>query len=134
MIAVTQTLLSSFGSRVVSPSTGLLLNNGVMWFDPEPGKANSLGPGKRCLMNVCPFIGEIAKDDGGVRRFADRKSGGQGKSGVVRVEPRGRGSSKQKQMNIVMCTLFLMFFFVSLRRQQTSCALVTGGQSCALPI
>src|SRR3546814_15538482 len=77
MIAVTQTLLSSFGSRVVSPSTGLLLNNGVMWFDPEPGKANSLGPGKRCLMNVCPFIGEIAKDDGGVRRFALGASGGR---------------------------------------------------------
>src|SRR3546814_1676598 len=30
MIAVTQTLLSSFGARVVSPSTGLLLTNGVM--------------------------------------------------------------------------------------------------------
>src|SRR3546814_2598122 len=74
MIAVTQTLLSSFGSRVVSPSTGLLLNNGVMWFDPEPGKANSLGPGKRCLMNVCPFIGEIAKDDGGVLRSEEHTS------------------------------------------------------------
>ena len=37
--AVTQTLLSIFGSRVVSPSTGVLLNNGIMWFDPEPGKA-----------------------------------------------------------------------------------------------
>src|SRR3546814_15761491 len=48
-----------------------------MWFDPEPGKANSLGPGKRCLMNVCPFIGEIAKDDGGVRRFALGASGGR---------------------------------------------------------
>src|SRR3546814_19535342 len=36
-----------------------------------------LGPGKRCLMNVCPFIGEIAKDDGGVRRFALGASGGR---------------------------------------------------------
>jgi gamma-glutamyltranspeptidase / glutathione hydrolase len=72
MIAVTQTLLSSFGSRVVSPSTGLLLNNGVMWFDPEPGKPNSLGPGKRCLMNVCPLIGEV-----GERRFALGASGGR---------------------------------------------------------
>src|SRR3546814_2295232 len=77
MIAVTQTLLSSFGSRVVSPSTGLLLNNGVMWFDPEPGKANSLGPGKRCLMKVCPFIGEIATNAGEVRRFALGASGGR---------------------------------------------------------
>jgi gamma-glutamyltranspeptidase / glutathione hydrolase len=58
MVNVTQTLLSKFGSRVVSPSTGMLMNNGIMWFDPEPGKPNSLAPGKTCLMNVCPTIGE----------------------------------------------------------------------------
>ena len=72
MVALTQTLLSAFGSKVVSPSTGLLLNNGIMWFDPEPGKPNSLGAGKRCLMNVCPVIGEQ-----GERRFAFGASGGR---------------------------------------------------------
>ena len=44
MAAVTQTLLSIFGSRFVLPSTGILMNNGIMWFDTEPGKPNSLGP------------------------------------------------------------------------------------------
>ncbi len=77
--SVTQTLLSIFGSRVVSPSTGLLLNNGIMWFDPEPGKPNSLGPGKRCLANYCPVIGETA--DG--RRFAVGASGGRKILGAV---------------------------------------------------
>jgi gamma-glutamyltranspeptidase/glutathione hydrolase len=72
MCAVTQTLLSIFGSRVVSPSTGLLMNNGIMWFDPEPGKPNSLAPNKACLMNVCPTMGE---KDG--RRFAIGASGGR---------------------------------------------------------
>ncbi|UIJ70465.1 gamma-glutamyltransferase [Aurantimonas sp. HBX-1] len=72
MVAMTQTLLSVFGSRVVSPSTGLLLNNGIMWFDPEPGRPNSLAPGKRCLMNVCPVIGETAD-----ARFAIGASGGR---------------------------------------------------------
>lgn len=72
MCAVTQTLLAVFGSRVVSPSTGLLMNNGIMWFDPEPGKPNSLAPNKACLMNVCPAIGE---KDG--RRFAIGASGGR---------------------------------------------------------
>ncbi|MCR4265260.1 gamma-glutamyltransferase [Nitratireductor sp. ZSWI3] len=72
MCAVTQTLLSIFGSRVVSPSTGLLMNNGIMWFDPEPGRPNSLAPNKACLMNVCPAIGE---KDG--RRFAIGASGGR---------------------------------------------------------
>src|SRR5205814_7659013 len=47
LCAVTQTNLSIFGSRVVSPATGVLLNNGIMWFDPEPGKANSLRPADR---------------------------------------------------------------------------------------
>ena len=73
MCSVTQTLLSIFGSRVVSPSTGLLLNNGIMWFDPEPGKANSLAPNKRCLANYCPVIGE----DAAGRRFAIGASGGR---------------------------------------------------------
>jgi gamma-glutamyltranspeptidase/glutathione hydrolase len=79
LCAVTQTLLSIFGSRVVSPSTGILLNNGIMWFDPEPGKPNSLAPGKRCLGNYCPVVGEIA--DG--RRYALGASGGRKILGTV---------------------------------------------------
>ena len=79
LCAVTQTLLSIFGSRVVSPSTGILLNNGIMWFDPEPGKPNSLGPGKRCLANYCPVVGVAA--DG--RRFALGASGGRKILGAV---------------------------------------------------
>ena len=72
MVAMTQKLLSIFGSKVVSPSTGLLLNNGIMWFDPEQGRPNSLAPGKSCLMNVCPAIGE---KDG--TRFGIGASGGR---------------------------------------------------------
>ena len=79
LCAVTQTNLSIFGSRVVSPSTGVLLNNGIMWFDPEPGKANSLGPGKRCLGNYCPVIGETPKGE----RFAIGASGGRKIVGTV---------------------------------------------------
>ena len=56
MIALTTTLLSSMGSRVVLPSTGILMNNGVMWFDPSPGQPNSIGPGKRPLTNMFPVI------------------------------------------------------------------------------
>lgn len=79
MCAVTQTLLSIFGSRVVSPSTGLLLNNGIMWFDPEPGKPNSLAPDKRVLANYCPVVGVSA--DG--RQFAIGASGGRKILGAV---------------------------------------------------
>lgn len=79
MCAVTQTLLSIFGSRVVSPATGILLNNGIMWFDPEQGKPNSLGPAKRVLANYCPVIGATA--DG--RQFALGASGGRKILGAV---------------------------------------------------
>jgi gamma-glutamyltranspeptidase/glutathione hydrolase len=56
MVAMTTTLLSSMGSRVVLPRSGVLMNNGVMWFDPRPEAANALAPGKRPLTNMCPVI------------------------------------------------------------------------------
>ena len=56
MVAMTTTLLSSMGSRVVLPKSGVLMNNGVMWFDPRPEAANALAPGKRPLTNMCPVI------------------------------------------------------------------------------
>ncbi len=71
--AVTQTLLSSFGSRYVTPHTGITMNNGIMWFDPTPGTTNSLAPGKRCLCNYTPVIAETK--DG--RRLAVGASGGR---------------------------------------------------------
>jgi gamma-glutamyltranspeptidase/glutathione hydrolase len=73
MVAVTQTLLSVFGSRLVLPSTGVLMNNGIFWFDPRPGVPNSLGPGKRPLTNMCPVI---ARRDGKAW-FAIGGSGGR---------------------------------------------------------
>jgi gamma-glutamyltranspeptidase/glutathione hydrolase len=56
MVSVTTTLLSSMGSRLVLPQTGILMNNGVMWFDPSPGKPNSIAGGKRPLTNMFPVI------------------------------------------------------------------------------
>jgi gamma-glutamyltranspeptidase / glutathione hydrolase len=73
MAAVTQTLLSSFGSKYVTPHTGIAMNNGIMWFDPTPGTTNSLAPGKRCLTNYTPVIAETK--DG--RRLAIGASGGR---------------------------------------------------------
>ncbi len=78
MVAHTQTLLSIFGARVVSPSTGFLMNNGIMWFDPVQGRPNSLTPGKPCLMNVCPALGQANG-----KRFALGASGGRKIVGAV---------------------------------------------------
>lgn len=56
VVTMTTTLLSSMGSRVVLPETGVLMNNGVMWFDPAPNQPNSIAPGKRPLTNMSPII------------------------------------------------------------------------------
>ncbi len=56
VVAWTQTLLSRFGSFVMSPATGILMNNGVMWFDPVPGKPNSIRGGAKPLSNMCPTV------------------------------------------------------------------------------
>ena len=55
-VALTQTLLSLFGSKVMLPGTGILMNNGIMWFDPRPGGPNSIAAGRRPLSNMCPTI------------------------------------------------------------------------------
>ena len=73
MVAMTTTLLSSMGSRMVLPRTGVLMNNGVMWFDPRPGTPNAIGPGKRPLTNMCPII--AARD--GAPEIAAGASGGR---------------------------------------------------------
>jgi len=64
MVVVTQTLLSTFGSKVLSPKTGILLNNGALWFDPSPGQPNSIGAGKRPVSNICPVIAHWPDDHG----------------------------------------------------------------------
>jgi gamma-glutamyltranspeptidase / glutathione hydrolase len=73
MAAVTQTLLSTFGSKFVLPQSGVTMNNGIMWFDPTPGGPNSLAPGKRCLTNYTPVLAQAG--DG--RRLALGASGGR---------------------------------------------------------
>ncbi len=55
MVTCTQTLLSLFGSRVVLPKSGILMNNGINWFDPTGGP-NGIAPGRRALANYAPAI------------------------------------------------------------------------------
>lgn len=56
MVSLTNTLLSRFGSKVVAPSLDLLMNNGMMWFDPRSGQPNSIAAGVKPLANMCPII------------------------------------------------------------------------------
>ena len=73
MVALTQTLLSVFGSKVMLPQSGILMNNGIMWFDPRDNKPNSMAPDKRPLSNMCPTL--FTTDDGS--HYALGASGGR---------------------------------------------------------
>jgi gamma-glutamyltranspeptidase / glutathione hydrolase len=56
MVSLTSTLGSGFGSCVVVPGTGIMLNNATTWFDPRPGAVASIGPGKRILSAASPML------------------------------------------------------------------------------
>jgi gamma-glutamyltranspeptidase/glutathione hydrolase len=57
MVSLTNTAVSLWGSRMVVPDTGILLQNGMIWFDPVPGRVNSVAAGKRPLVNMVPALG-----------------------------------------------------------------------------
>lgn len=70
-VATTYTLEASFGSHLVVPGTGFLLNNEMSDFNRKPGvttvrgdvgtPANVIAPGKRMLSSMAPTI--VARDD-----------------------------------------------------------------------
>jgi gamma-glutamyltranspeptidase/glutathione hydrolase len=65
-VALTQTINTSFGSKVVIPGTGVVLNNEMDDFSVQPGvtnffglvgaEANAVAPGKRPLSSMTPTI------------------------------------------------------------------------------
>jgi gamma-glutamyltranspeptidase/glutathione hydrolase len=56
VVAATQTINSLFGSKAMAPGTGMLLNNTMALFDPHPGHALSVAPGKRMTSSMAPTI------------------------------------------------------------------------------
>ena len=61
MVALTQTLGQGFGSGFVPKGTGIVLVDGMTWFDPVPGHPNSIAPGKQVLWAGSPTL--IVRDD-----------------------------------------------------------------------
>ena len=72
-VSLTNTLMAGFGSGFVPKGTGVVMNNGMMWFDPIPGRVNSIMPGKYPLNNMTPAL--VIGDDG--VRLAVGASGGR---------------------------------------------------------
>lgn len=69
-VAITATVNTTFGSKVIVPGTGIVLNNEMDDFSAQPGKPNAFGlvgaennavaPGKRPLSSMTPTV--ILKD------------------------------------------------------------------------
>jgi gamma-glutamyltranspeptidase/glutathione hydrolase len=87
IVSATQTINSLFGARFMVPGTGMIPNNYLFVFEPRPGHANSLAPGKRVTSSMAPLI--VLKD--GAPRFA------LGLPGGLRIFP----SAMQAVINLV---------------------------------
>jgi gamma-glutamyltranspeptidase/glutathione hydrolase len=56
VITVTQTINGYFGAGVVPEGTGILLNDEMADFVPDPSSVNAPGPGKRPLSSITPTL------------------------------------------------------------------------------
>lgn len=56
MVSITSSLLSGFGSGMVVADAGYFLNDRMNYFYLEPGKVNSLEPGKRTRQTINPAL------------------------------------------------------------------------------
>jgi len=72
IVATTQTINGLFGARMIIPGTGIIPNNYMALFDPVPGRANSIAPGKRVTTSMAPTL--VFRD--GTPRYAIGLPGG----------------------------------------------------------
>ncbi len=56
VVALTESVECYFGSGVVVPGTGIILNDTMHDFDPRPHQLNSVGPGKIPMSSMSPTI------------------------------------------------------------------------------
>jgi gamma-glutamyltranspeptidase/glutathione hydrolase len=56
VVAMTQTINSTFGARIMIPGTGVIPNNYMYVFDPHPGHSLSIAPGKRVTSSMSPVM------------------------------------------------------------------------------
>jgi gamma-glutamyltranspeptidase/glutathione hydrolase len=56
VVTTTQTINSLFGARFIVPGTGMIPNDYMDNFDPRPGNALSIAPGKRVTTSMSPMM------------------------------------------------------------------------------
>src|SRR5690606_37627967 len=83
IVSMTQSIVQSFGSGVVVPGTGMLLNNAMSNFDPVPGALGSIGPWRRSIHNGTPAI--VLNPDGSPKLAIGGAGGRKIITGMVQV-------------------------------------------------
>lgn len=73
LVSMTISQGGMFGSCFAVPGTGIILGHGMCRFDPHSGNANSPGPRKRPLNNVCPLIIRMPERDVAIGARGGRK-------------------------------------------------------------
>src|SRR5438046_247219 len=56
VVATTQTINNLFGAKILIPGLGTIPNNYMHLYDPRPGHALSLAPGKRVTTSMSPMM------------------------------------------------------------------------------
>ena len=73
LVSLTNTLGGLWGAEVIPGETGIVWNDGMFWFDPAPGRFNSIAPNSPGLSNMTPAVARAP--DG--RSMAVGASGGR---------------------------------------------------------
>ncbi len=92
-VSVTQSLGAGFGSALVVPGTGIVLNNLGRWFDYTDGSPNVIGPAKKIEMPMSPAQ---IWDEHGLRLLV----GTPGSYGILQTTPQMIINTLDHGMNI----------------------------------
>ena len=97
VVATTQTINNLFGAKILIPGLGTVPNNYMNLYDPRPGHALSLAPGKRVTTSMSPMMalrdGKLRLCARPARRKADlsERDAGADQSDRSWHEPAGSG-------------------------------------------
>jgi gamma-glutamyltranspeptidase/glutathione hydrolase len=82
-ISMTQSLIDAFGSGVVVPGTGMLLNSAMHNYNPIPGQVGSIAPWKRASHYGTPTI--VLRKDGSPAVAIGGAGGTMVPTGIVQI-------------------------------------------------
>ena len=125
-VSLIQSVFHGFGSGVVVPGTGVLLNNRMTGFSLDPKHPNALAPGKRPMHTLNTWMLFQGDDALGPRRHARRRRAGADQRADHhpddRLEARPAGGHRKPQVARPARTARSMWKTVCPWKRVTNCA------------